>query len=136
MSDYNAVFDLWSNTSGMGMRSLDDSYEGIENFLHRNPETCFVAESSGQIIGSILCGNDGRRGFIYHTAVDEKYRKMGVGGSLLNAVVDELKIIGINKAALVVKSDNKIGNDFWEKQGFITRDDLIYRNLTINTENI
>ncbi len=132
IADYDSVYDLWQNTPGMGLNNLDDSKQGIEKFLRRNPETCFVAEKDNRIIGVILCGNDGRRGYIYHTAVLITERKRGVGTALVDAAVKALKNEGINKAALVVFSKNELGNSFWEKRGFITREDLIYRNRSIN----
>lgn len=132
IADYDSVYDLWLNTPGMGLNNMDDSKQGIEKFLRRNPETCFVAEKDNRIIGVILCGNDGRRGYIYHTAVLVTERKRGVGTALVDAAVKALKNEGINKAALVVFSKNELGNSFWEKRGFITREDLIYRNRSIN----
>ena len=66
---------LWMSCEGMGLNNLDDSKEGIGRFLNRNPDTCFVAELENVIIGVILTGNDGRRGYIYHTAVNPKYRR-------------------------------------------------------------
>ena len=69
LNDYKMVFELWMNVEGMGLRSLDDSKEGINAFLKRNPDTCFVALDSKKVIGAILCGHDGRRGYIYHTVV-------------------------------------------------------------------
>lgn len=132
IADYDSVYNLWLNTPGMGLNNMDDSKQGIEKFLRRNPETCFVAEKDNRIIGVILCGNDGRRGYIYHTAVLVTERKRGVGTALVDAAVKALKNEGINKAALVVFSKNELGNSFWEKRGFITREDLIYRNRSIN----
>ncbi len=132
IADYDSVYDLWLNTPGMGLNNMDDSKQGIEKFLRRNPETCFVAEKDNRIIGVILCGNDGRRGYIYHTAVLVTERKRGVGTALVDAAVKALKNEGINKAALVVFSKNELGNSFWEKRGFITREALIYRNRSIN----
>lgn len=132
IADYDSVYDLWLNTPGMDLNNMDDSKQGIEKFLRRNPETCFVAEKDNRIIGVILCGNDGRRGYIYHTAVLVTERKRGVGTALVDAAVKALKNEGINKAALVVFSKNELGNSFWEKRGFITREDLIYRNRSIN----
>jgi len=134
--DYESVYDLWTNTKGMGMRSLDDSYEGIEKFLKRNPTTSFVAEVDNQVVGVILCGHDGRRGYIYHTAVNPDYRRNGLGEALVSAALESLKKEGINKAALVVFSTNDIGNKFWESIGFERREDLIYRNISINKDNI
>jgi ribosomal protein S18 acetylase RimI-like enzyme len=83
-----------------------------------------------------LCGHDGRRGYIYHTAVNFDYRGRGIGKALINTVVKALKIEDINKVALVVFSSNDIGNKFWQSLGFSRRDDLIYRNLSINEKNI
>lgn len=136
IEDYNDVCNLWSTTAGMGMRSLDDSLEGITRFLDRNPNTCFVAELDNQIAGVILCGHDGRRGYIYHTAVKLDYRKKGIGKVLVIAALEALKKEGINKAALVVFATNSLGNEFWEHIGFETRNDLVYRNISMNTENI
>ena len=72
ISDYEQVYALWLSIPGMGLNNLDDSKEGIEKYLKRNPSTCFVAEKNDSIIGVILSGHDGRRGYIHHTAVAEK----------------------------------------------------------------
>ena len=130
IADYDAVYALWMSCTGMGLNNLDDSREGIERFLARNPDTCFVAEEDG-IIGVILTGSDGRRGYIYHTAVHPAHRKRGIGSALVQRTLDALKAIGIHKAALVVFARNADGNAFWEKLGFTVRDDLTYRNLTL-----
>lgn len=132
ISDYADVYSLWLSCKGMGLNSLDDSRVGIEKFLIRNPDTCFVAEIDNKIVGSILAGNDGRRGYIYHTAVSPQYQKHGIGSTLVDTDIDSLKKLGINKIALVVFDKNENGNAFWEKQGFTERNDLIYRNKTIN----
>lgn len=132
ISDYADVYNLWLSCKGMGLNSLDDSRDGIEKFLKRNPDTCFVAEVDNKIVGSILAGNDGRRGYIYHTAVSPQYQKHGIGSTLVDTAIDALKKLGINKIALVVFDKNDNGNAFWEKQGFTVRNDLIYRNKTIN----
>lgn len=132
ISDYADVYNLWLSCKGMGLNSLDDSRDGIEKFLKRNPDTCFVAEVDNRIVGSILAGNDGRRGYIYHTAVSPQYQQHGIGSTLVDTAIDALKKLGINKIALVVFDKNDNGNAFWEKQGFTERNDLIYRNKTIN----
>lgn len=136
ISDYSAIFDLWKNTSGMGLRSIDDSEEGIKRFLLRNPNTNFVAVVDEKIVGVIMAGNDGRRGYIYHLAVQTEYRRRGIASALVKKCLIALENEEINKAALVVFSDNKSGNSFWQKLGFIEREDLVYRNLSINEENI
>lgn len=131
IADYAAVFALWQSCSGMGLNNLDDSREGIARFLERNPDTCFVAEAESQILGAILTGNDGRRGYIYHTAVSPQHQKQGIGTQLVRAALESLRKSGIHKVALVVFVQNAGGNAFWEKQGFTVRKDLTYRNLAL-----
>lgn len=136
IDDYERVYELWTNTPGMGMRSVDDSKEGIRKYLNRNPETCFIAESQNKIIGAILSGHDGRRGYIHHTAVNYTVQKQGIGTALVNTAVKALKGQGINKVALVAFCKNKLGNSFWKSQGFVERNDLVYRNKSLNDNNI
>ena len=132
IEDYDDIYRLWTLTKGMGLNNLDDTKTGINIFLQRNPNTCFVATFHNEIIGTIISGHDGRRGYIYHTAVSEKFRKKGIGQKLVTSSLSALKTEGINKVALVVFSKNKLGNLFWEKIGFRKREDLIYRDKTIN----
>ena len=131
IDDYDKVYALWLSCAGMGLNNLDDSREGIEKYFARNPETCFVAEEDGSIAGVIIAGNDGRRGYIYHTAVNPDYRRRGIGSELVDKALNALKSLGINKVALVVFSRNENGNAFWEKVGFTVRDDLTYRNISL-----
>lgn len=128
LDDYTAVYKLWCSCKGMGLNNLDDSQDGIACFLRRNPDTCFVAEESGQIVGVILAGNDGRRGHIYHTAVHPQYRRRGIAVQLVETVLQALRRAGVNKASLVVFADNEAGNRFWQKMGFSPRADLVYRD--------
>lgn len=134
IDDYDGVYQLWINTPGMGLNNLDDSKDGIRKYLLRNPKTCFVAENDndGEIIGVIMSGHDGRRGFIHHTAVKVSERGQGIGSTLLDHAMDALRNEGINKVSLVVFGRNETGNSFWEKRGFTKREDLIYRNKNIN----
>lgn len=129
--DYDGVYRLWMSTPGMGLNDVDDSREGILKYLKRNPGTCFVAEKDGRIAGVIISGHDGRRGYIYHTAVAIEDRKQGIGSLLLEAATEALEAEGISKAALVVFGRNEIGNHFWERNGFTSREDLVYRNKAI-----
>lgn len=101
----------------MGLRSLDDSREGIAKFIGRNPETSFCAVDGERLVGCILCGNDGRRGFIYHACVSPDYRKNGVGKHLVELALAALKKEGITKCALVCYSSNELGNGFWRSLG-------------------
>ncbi|MDD3194056.1 MAG: GNAT family N-acetyltransferase [Oscillospiraceae bacterium] len=128
LEDYEKVYALWTSCAGMGLNSVDDSQEGIGRYLRRNPDTCFVAEEDGELIGVILAGNDGRRGFIHHTAVSPSHRRKGIGAALVEAALAALRRCGISKVALVVFGRNQAGNAFWEKQGFTSREDLVYRN--------
>ncbi len=131
IDDYDAMYSLWMSCAGMGLNNLDDSRDGIERFINRNPETCFAAEDGDALVGVILVGNDGRRGYIYHTAVHPQYRKQGIASRLVDTAMQALKQCGINKCALVVFERNEHGNAFWEKLGFTMREDLVYRNKTI-----
>ena len=131
-SDYDKLRELWLATPGMGLNNLDDSREGIAKYLARNPRTSFVATQMGfDITGAIMCGHDGRRGYIYHTCVRADRQGEGVGRALVEAALDALKAEGIHKAALVVFDRNERGNAFWEKLGFTPREDLVYRNRTL-----
>jgi ribosomal protein S18 acetylase RimI-like enzyme len=137
INDYERVYSLWLSTPHVGLNNLDDSKEGIAKYLARNPSTCFVAEKAekaekkGGIVGVILSGHDGRRGFIYHVAVTQSEQRQGIGSRLVSAAMSALERESINKVALVVYDNNEKGNAFWEKQGFTTRKDLVYRNKAI-----
>lgn len=136
LADYEAVYKLWTSAPGVGMRSLDDSEAGISRYLERNPTTCFVATHSDRIVGSILSGHDGRRGYLYHAMLAEDFRGKDVGRALVETALDALKQEGIHKAALVVFKDNESGSRFWEALGWELRDDLHYYNKSLNGENI
>ncbi|EMC05820.1 GNAT family N-acetyltransferase [Streptococcus mutans] len=131
IADYDAVYQLWLSCKGMGLNNLDDSREGIAVFLKRNPTTCLVAVEKNTILGVLLAGHDGRRGYIYHTAVHPDFRHRGIGQQLVDQGLAALQKEGIHKVALVVFDRNQAGNDFWEKCGFTVREDLIYRNKAL-----
>ena len=131
LEDYDRVWALWMSCKNMGFNDLDDSREGIGRLLRRNPTTCFVAESDGELAGVILAGQDGRRGYIYHMAVAEACRRRGVGSRLVERCLEALRTEGINKVALLVFKYNDAGNAFWERQGFGLREDVNYRNRAL-----
>ncbi len=131
IADYDKVYDLWMSCKNMGFNDVDDSREGIEKYLRRNPDTSFVAEDDGLIAGVILGGHDGRRGFIHHACVRESYRHQGIGTKLVDTCLEALKNEGISKVALLVFKYNEAGNGFWEACGFTVREDLNYRNLAL-----
>ena len=128
---YDRVYALWMSCKNMGFNDVDDSRAGIEKFLARNPDTCLVAEENGEIIGVILGGQDGRRGYIYHMSVAEAHRRRGIGGQLADKCLEAMKEAGIAKAALLVFKRNEAGNAFWESQGFELREDVAYRNRAL-----
>ncbi len=136
IGDYEEIHRLWMNTPGMGLNTTDDSKPGIEKFLKRNPETCFVALEDEEITGIILSGHDGRRGYIYHLAVKMEKRMQGLGQELVEHALKALGREGINKVAFVVFRKNQGGNAFWQKLGFEKREDLVYRNKEIGKEKL
>lgn len=131
LCDYENVYKLWLSCQGMGLNHIDDSKDGIDRFLQRNPDTCFVAEEDGKLAGVIIAGNDGRRGYIYHTAIDPAQRRKGIASKLVDTALRALRELGIIKVALVVFDRNAAGNAFWENIGFTDRKDLVYRNKAL-----
>ena len=131
ITDYDEAYALWQSVPGMGLNDVDDSRAGIEKYLKRNPRTAFVSVLDGQIVGIILAGHDGRRGYIHHTCVASDFRHNGIGTRLVETALDALKCEGISKVALVVFAQNDGGNAFWERMGFSTRPDLHYRNKAL-----
>lgn len=124
--DYEKVYQLWLSCPGVALNTTDDSPEGIGRFLDRNPTSCFVAEEGDRVVGVILGGHDGRRGYIHHAAVAVDARRQGVAAALTEAALAALKVEGIVKVTLVAFSKNEGGNAFWGEQGFTLRDDLVY----------
>lgn len=134
--DYDEVYALWKKISGFGIRSVDDSREGIERFLLRNPSTSVVAVEDKHIVGAILCGHDGRRGCLYHVCVAPEYRMRGIGKAMVVFAMEALKKEKINKVSLIAFTKNDIGNAFWKEIGWTKRKDLNYYDFTLNEENI
>lgn len=136
IGDYENVYQLWMRIKGFGIRSVDDSREGVEMFLKRNPTTSVVAEEDGKIVGTILCGHDGRRGCFYHVCVDPGYRRRGIGKAMAVKAMQELQKERINKVSLIAFTQNDIGNAFWNSIGWTKREDLNYYDFTLNEANI
>ena len=136
IDDYDKVYELWCKIKGFGIRSIDDSRVGIEHFLKRNPTTSIVAEENGKIVGSILCGHDGRRGCLYHVCVDEVYRRRGIGKAMVVKAMEALQAEHINKVSLIAFTKNDIGNSFWRTIGWEKREDLNYYEFVLNEKNI
>ena len=136
IEDFDQVHALWMTISGFAIRSIDDSREGVERFLRRNPTTSVVAEEDGKIVGSILCGHDGRRGCLYHVCVHKDYRMRGIGKAMVVYAMNALKAEEISKVSLIVFTRNDIGNAFWNRIGWTRRLDLNYYDFTLNEKNI
>ena len=134
IDDYDAIYELWNSTeqSRRALNPVDDSREGIERYLKRNPNTCFAAVRDGQIIGVILTGHDGRRAIIHHMCVHPDCRRMGIAGCLVVMAEEALKNEGIQKIFGLVFKDNEAANAFWEQQGYSLRTNLNYRNKSLN----
>ena len=136
MEDYEEVFDMWQSISGFGIRSWDDSREGIEKFIARNPGLSVVALHEGRIVGSILCGHDGRRGCLYHVCVRQEYRMLGIGQDMVVRCKNGLRKEGINKINLIAFKSNAVGNKFWQKLNWKHREDCNYYEENLNPENV
>ncbi len=130
IEDYDEVYPIWIACHN-GLNSTDDSKEGIAKYLQRNPLTSFVAVKDGHVVGVILCGHDGRRGYIQHMSISPDHRRLGIGSRLVDLALEALNKEGIKKVALVAFKTNDLGNSFWEAQGFTLREDLNYRNKAL-----
>lgn len=136
INDYDGVYELWMSIKGFSIRSIDDSREGVQKFLERNPATSIVAVVDGKIVGALLCGHDGRRATFYHVCVKEEYRMRGIGREMVVMAMRALKKEKINKVALIAFTKNDVGNAFWKEIGWTQRQDLNYYDFTLNTANI
>ena len=129
--DYDDALALWRRTSGMGLSGAD-SRERIMAFLLANPGLSFVArDDSGVLVGTVLCGSDTRRGYLYHLAVDTDIRRQGLGSRLAGSVLDALLGRGVDKCHLMVIAGNQLGESFWKAQGWTLRDDIALYSKTI-----
>ena len=143
IEDYDRIFALWNSTeqSKRALNPVDDSREGIEKYLKRNPTTCFLAEvqdgtgDAPEVVGVILTGHDGRRALIHHMCVHPSFRREGIASQLVQKGEEARRKEGINKIIGFVFKDNDVANSFWERQGYTLRTNLNYRNKSLN-ENV
>ena len=135
IGDYEEVRALWMTIRGFGIRALDDSREDIERFILRNPTTSVVARMNGKIVGSILCGSDGRQGSLYHVCVAKEYRRRRIGTQMVGWCMHQLRVLGINKVALIAFPSNDAGNAFWKQIGW-RQSDVNYYEFVLNEKNI
>ena len=134
--DYDDVRALWMTIRGFGIRALDDSREDIVRFIERNPTTSVVAKAGSRIVGTILCGSDGRQGALYHVCVAKEYRRRGIGTQMVAFCMHQLRYMGINKVSLIAFTTNEAGNAFWNKIGWTRKTNVNYYEFVLNEENI
>lgn len=130
IADYDTAYALWQRVEGMSI-GASDTREQIARFLEKNPGLSFVCEADGQLVGTILCSHDCRRGYIYHLAVDESHRGKGISSELVTKCIELLKQQGIVKCTVLVYRSNKAGNRFWERMEWKRRDDIDAFSLNI-----
>ena len=123
IEDYDAVIALWRRTEGVGLNE-SDTRPAIAAYLRRNPRFSFVAEKDGRIVGAVLCGHDGRRGYLHHLAVAKRHRQRGIGRQLVNACLAKLRKAGIQKCNIFIFANNAAGMKFWAHTGWKLRTEL------------
>ena len=131
VAEYPAVLRLWQATEGITVRDADSPAD-VERYLERNPGLSFVARDGDQVIGAVLCGHDGRRGYLNHLAVAAAYRHRGIGKSLVERCLAALQQSGIDKCHLFVLDDNSPGQAFWKHTGWTPREDLVMMSRTLS----
>ena len=129
-ADYDDAVALWQATEGMGL-SAADAPERIAAYLARNPGMSFTAREDGLLVGAVLCGHDGRRGYLHHLAVRADRRGQGIGSELARRALEALAAAGIDKCHLFVIRDNQAGAAFWRKVGWVERDDILMMSKNI-----
>lgn len=135
ISDYDEVFLLWENTEGIGLHKDADSRKGIARYLRRNAGLSIVARENKKIVGALLCGQDGRRGHLYHLAVVPAWRKKGIGKALVNQALSNLAAIGLSRCTICAFVKNRAGRKFWRRTGWIERPDIIMMTKNTGKEN-
>jgi len=123
IKDYEDVIALWRGTEGVGLSDAD-SRENVEEYLKRSPGLSLVARLDGQIVGAVLCGHDGRRGYLHHLAVAPAHRRQGIGKALVDAALSRLRDLGIQKCHLFIFAGNAQAREFWRKIGWADRSDI------------
>ncbi len=118
--------DFWRSIPGIGLSSADDSPDALRRLLDRNPGLSCAARVDGRLAGTLLCGYDGRRAMLYHVCVHPDFRGTGIGKAMVGRALERLRGMGAVKCQLVCFHDNNLGNAFWERAGWVRRDDLAF----------
>ncbi len=129
-SDYASVRELWETIPGLRLEEADTE-EAIHRYLARNRTLSFVALVDDNIIGSVLCGEDGRRGYLQHLCVSEKHQGKGIGKQLLKAAIEKFSLLELFEVRIFVLKNNKHGTDFWESQRWELREDIVVRTFKL-----
>jgi ribosomal protein S18 acetylase RimI-like enzyme len=124
LKDYDEIRGLWQESEGIELSGAD-SRESLERFLERNPGLSLVARIQGKLVGAVLCGHDGRRGYIDHLAVKKEFRLQGIARSLVSRCLYNLMQLGIHKWHLFVQQDNAPAIEFWRRLGWAERVELV-----------
>ncbi|TDW00336.1 ribosomal protein S18 acetylase RimI-like enzyme [Halomonas alkaliantarctica] len=136
INDYEDAIALWSESEGVRLRDAD-SREGIERYLLRNPGLSFVAEVEGKLVGTIMAGHDGKRGYVQHLSVADSHRRVGIATRLVSLCLEALKNEGILKSHLMILPENKAAQKFWANQGWAYRSDiLLYSYVNGDNHNV
>lgn len=136
IDDYEDVLHLMQKTPGITVRDAD-SREATERYLLRNPGLSFVATDNKKIIGCVMCGHDGRRGYLQHLIVANNYRNKGIGSTLIKKCLSKLEELGIFKTHIDILVDNSIANQYWSNRGWVKRTDICrYSFNKSDNENI
>ncbi|MGN0550272.1 MAG: GNAT family N-acetyltransferase [Acutalibacteraceae bacterium] len=134
--DYERVFAMWQITSKRALSHADEK-EPMIKYLERNKGLSQVAVVDGEIVGTVLAGHDGRRGFIHHMAVLPEYRRQGIAKQMAKKAIKGLQKEGIDKTHLFCYEDNKTGQAFWKSLGFEKREDIfVFSSQTELTQNV
>mgnify|MGYP001820370104 FL=1 len=133
ITDFDAVRALWASCEGVGLNDADRP-EALRSYLDRNPGMSFVAQADDAIVGAVLCGHDGRRGYLNHLAVSPAHRHRSLARRLVDSCLAALKKAGIGKCHLFVFDSNQDGQNFWRNIGWELREDLAVASRTLAPE--
>ncbi len=135
LEDYDSVLALWKSIEGFYIRNIDDSFEGLRKFLYYNPHTNTIAEHNNQIIGTVLCGYDGRCAYFYHVCVRKEYRHQKIGKQMVEHSIEALRKEGATHINLIAFKTNEVGNLFWNDLGWSLRDNANLYEYVLDSQN-